>query len=242
MTETQSASVRHTELLVCAATEMELAAYLLTDETWEPDSSEHGSYSEPITYLVTGVGIPCALARTLLLTRSISPARILNIGIAGAYRSSSLTIGAVVMGESEVYGDIGFELPGTKNDIPGFQSIQSSPFAGELYSRPLPLALDPQFRRSDNGEDILVRRGCTVNACAGTDATGIQRSEMFGAGFESMEGAAIAQVGLLYGIPVCEVRAISNFAADRDMRPENIRLALNSLRDHLQYCRRAIRG
>ena len=57
-------------------------------------------------------------------------------------------------------------------------------------------------------------------------------------GFESMEGAAVAQIGQRFGIPVSEIRAISNIASRRDMRPENIRLALTHLRDTLRAWRR----
>ncbi len=59
---------------------------------------------------------------------------------------------------------------------------------------------------------------------------------MFGVEFETMEGAAVAQVGVQWGVPVSEVRAISNLAARRDMRPENIRRALESLLAYLRAC------
>ncbi len=55
-----------------------------------------------------------------------------------------------------------------------------------------------------------------------------------------MEGAAIAQIGQQEGIPVCELRAISNIAAHRDMRPDNIALALTNLRTYLQACRKRL--
>ena len=61
--------------------------------------------------LLTGVGIPQALERVLLVAGRERPVGILNIGIAGAYPDSGLSIGDIVMAESEVYGDIGFELP-----------------------------------------------------------------------------------------------------------------------------------
>jgi hypothetical protein len=78
-----------------------------------------------------------------------------------------------------------------------------------------------------------------VNTCAGTHATGARRAALTGAAFESMEGAAVALWGTLTGPPtsVCEIRAISNVAADRDMRPENIRLALGNLAHYLAACR-----
>jgi nucleoside phosphorylase len=44
-----------------------------------------------------------------------------------------------------------------------------------------------------------------------------------------MEGYAVADIAAAYRVPCLEVRAISNFASVRDMRPENIRAALGAL-------------
>ena len=55
------------------------------------------------------------------------------------------------------------------------------------------------------------------------------RRDLFEAQFETMEGAAVAQIAQRLDVPFYEVRAISNIAADRDMRPENIKIALESL-------------
>lgn len=140
-----------------------------------------------------------------------------NIGIAGAYPDSGLEIGDIVLGTSEVYGDLGFALP----EPPYFRPITQSPF-GDFYAQPYPLWLPPN-------PGVAQGRGCTVNTCTGTEAQGRQRESLFEAHFETMEGAAIAQIGAQWGVPVCEVRAISNRAAHRDMRVENIRLSLMKL-------------
>ena len=197
------------DLLVCAATERELAAF--------------GGPSEEVALFVTGVGIPLALARTLEVLGRERPARVLNIGIAGAYPGSGLAMGDIVMGASEVYGDVGFELP----EPPGFRHVGEAEW-GAFYREPLPLSQFAEFAGA------VVRPGCTVNACTGTEATGRGREQLFGAAFETMEGAAVAQAGQVLGIPVCEIRAISNIAARRDMRPENIALALERLRQYLE--------
>ena len=205
---------RPPDLLVCAATEMELEAFGALHREAGQDS------------FLTGVGIPVALAQTLLIAGRLRPSRILNIGIAGAYPSSGLAVGDIVVGTSEVYGDVGFELP----EAPGFRHIGESPW-GAFYQQPQPLTVFPEFAGAATG------RGCTVNACTGTEATGRLRERLFGAAFETMEGAAVAQGGIILEVPVCEVRAISNIAADRDMRPENIKFALESLRTYFQRCR-----
>ncbi len=171
-------------------------------------------------------GIPCALAQTLIIAAREQPARILNIGIAGAYPGSNLSIGDVVMGSYEVYGDVGFELP----DKPGFEPVRVAVWAA-FYRKPLPLTAFPEY------SGISQRPGCTVNACTGTEATGLLREQLFGVAFETMEGAAVAQAGQMLGIPVCEIRAISNIASRRDMQAFNMNKAVLQLRHYFKICR-----
>jgi futalosine hydrolase len=194
-------------LLVCAATAWELSAW--------------GTPDEKTTLQVTGVGAPATFAAL----GERPPADILlNIGIAGAYQGSGLALGDIVVGESEVWGDLGFALP----ESPYFRPLQQSEF-GAFYTKPLPLWIPPGL------EALGARRGqgCTVHTCTGTDAQGQQRHSLFSADFETMEGAALAQLGKGWKIPVCQLRAISNYAAHRDMRPENLRQAHLSLTSFL---------
>ncbi len=199
------------DLLVCTATEMEMRAFGELHE----EAGQEG--------FLTGVGIPIALAQTLTIAGRMKPVRILNIGIAGAYPDSGLTIGDIVIGASEVYGEVGMELP----EAPGFRHIREMPW-GIPYRQPMRLTMFPEFAGAAIG------RGCTVNSCTGTEATGQLRESIFDAAFETMEGAAVAHAGHILGIPVCEIRAISNIASNRDMRPENIQIALHSLATYFQ--------
>ncbi len=209
------------KLLVCAATQMEL-------QTFTPAFSSSGQWvfsscakTDSAFGVVTGVGIPFTLAELPGIIANTAPDYILNIGIAGAYPNSGLKIGDVVLGSSEVFGDIGFELP----ESPGFQPLTSSAF-GAPYANP--------FLLETSGWDspilpFSLGAGCTVNCCTGTDKVGIMREKLYGVQFESMEGAAVAMIGQREDIPVMEIRSISNIAGNRDMRPENIRLALDQL-------------
>jgi futalosine hydrolase len=219
------------KLLVCAATLIELRTFLRDDEVWPVDDTSYWAGSGTLALAVTGVGIPCTLLHLPALLASLEPEFVLNIGIAGAYPSSGLTIGAVGMARSETIGDIGFELP----EEPGFRLIADAPF-GRFY-RKLPMALRAEFRHAPSGYPTFETDACTVNACTGTARTGLMRERLFGVGMESMEGAAVALACEAAGVPACEVRAISNIAADRNMLPENIRLAMENLRDYLLACR-----
>ena len=59
-------------------------------------------------------------------------------------------------------------------------------------------------------------RFVTMNTCTGDDETARSLESRTGASVESMEGAAIAHVALLYGIAAGEIRGISNRAGNRD--------------------------
>ncbi len=210
-----------TSFLLCAATEAEIATFGLGDA----EVLEAGrAWKVPGGIVaVTGVGIPVTLLRLLPLLDRFRPGLLVDTGIAGAYPESGLGIGDVVAGESEVFADLGMELP----EAPGFAPLGEFPFADDSLRAPLPLVV-PDWAFAAPG--IKRGRGATVNACTGTDEAGSVRRRLFGADFEGMEGAAFALAGRDRGIPVVEVRAISNVAARRDMREENVRRALDSLR------------
>jgi futalosine hydrolase len=212
-------------ILLCAATRMELDACLgPLGEAFDvlpagprPWTRRRGR----VLLAVTGPGIPLTLARLLPLAAAERPSALVDIGIAGAYAGSGLSIGDLAAGESEQFGDLGMETPGPEAFLP----IAGFPWSDPLYARPLPLSLEPLGK----AEGLKRARGCTVNACTGTAATGARRRSRTGADFEAMEGAAAALAGAEAGVPVAEVRAISNLAADRDMRPEHIGAALRAL-------------
>lgn len=195
-------------LLVCAATAWELSAW------GEPEPS--------VRLAVTGVGSP---ATFISLAQRPDVDAIVAIGIAGAYLETGLSIGDIVVGESEVWGDIGFALP----EPPDFRPIQESEF-GAFYQEPLPLWV-PEGLEARRG------RGCTVHTCTGTEQQGQQRRTLFQADFETMEGAALAQLAQHWELPLCQIRAISNIAARRDMHPEYLSLSHRNLFRFLQQPR-----
>lgn len=203
--------------LICAATLNELRTFGL-DGAEELRRESLYRVREGFA-AVTGAGIPFTLLSLLPLIRELRPAWIVNLGIAGAYLGSGLEIGDVAVGESEHFADLGMETPDG-----GFLPMAHFPFADEALRAPLPLWVPAWAVEGDGARRAA---GATVNACAGSDATGARRGA--DAAFESMEGAAVALAARGARLPVLEVRAISNRAAARDMRPENIRRALEAL-------------
>lgn len=158
-----------------------------------------------LAILTTGVGpVNAAFALTRFLSENDASA-VLNCGIGGAYPGSMLTTGDAVCAESETYGDLGADSPDGFLDMRaiGFPVIDGP---DPIYNR-LPLDLFPAKRRV---------AFVTCATCTGTDADARTLVARTGGLVESMEGAAIVHVARLMGVPVGEVRGISNIVGNRE--------------------------
>jgi futalosine hydrolase len=181
-------------LLICTATPLES---LLLRERLDGRSEA--------TLICTGVGpVNAAHAVTLAITRQRLDA-IVICGVGGAYSGSGLALGDVVSAALECYGDLGASSPSGFLDMRalGFPVVAG---AGPIYND-LPLQVFPTERRA---------KFVTVNTCTGIEADARQLAARTGGAVENMEGAAIAHVAHLHGVPVGEIRGISNLVTDRD--------------------------
>ncbi|MCC6346970.1 MAG: futalosine hydrolase, partial [Nitrospirales bacterium] len=170
----------------------------------------------PAVICICGVGKTNAAQGTTLLIERFGPDLVWSLGVAGAYPSSGLGIGAVVVAEREVYGDEGLVIGSGGS---GFHSMETlclplCTVDRTHYYNAFPLFV-PGFLRGCGNRGIFV----TVSACSGTRARGLELEERFGALCESMEGAAVAHICTLNSIPVAEVRAVSNIIEDRVATP-----------------------
>jgi futalosine hydrolase len=59
-------------------------------------------------------------------------------------------------------------------------------------------------------------RGATVSVCSGTDSSAASLARRTGAQIETMEGAAVALVCAQQGLPMIQLRCVSNLAGDRE--------------------------
>jgi futalosine hydrolase len=175
-----------------------------------------------IARLVTGVGpVNAAFA----LTRFLSKTQVRGVvvcGVGGAYPGSNLSPGDVVCAESETYGDLGADSPD------GFLDMQALGFpviagAQPIFNR-LPIDLFPAPRRAPF---------VTCATCTGSDAQAEALVRRTGGAVESMEGAAFVHVARLCGVPVGEVRGISNTVGNRDRGAWRLREAAAAARKTL---------
>ena len=182
-------------LLVCIATELE--GVVLRERL--------GGAGHGVQILRMGVGpVNAAHAVTLAVARE-QPGAIVVCGVGGAYPGSGLGVGDVACAEMECYGDLGAASPAGFLDMKvlGFPVVES-PVA--LYND-LPMQLFPVARRV---------KFVTMTTCTGTDTGARAIEARTGGAVENMEGAAVAHVAHLHGVPVGEVRGISNLVTDRD--------------------------
>ena len=158
-----------------------------------------------LTLVETGVGpVNAAFALTRVLAED--PARaVIVCGVGGAYPSSGLEPGGVACASIELYGDLGAESADGFLDMEalGFPLVSGSP---PLFGS-LPLDLFPAQIRVPF---------VTCATCTGTDERAAEIVRRTGGKVESMEGAAIVQVARKMGVPVGEIRGISNIAGRRD--------------------------
>jgi futalosine hydrolase len=189
------------ELLVCTATELEAA--LLRERLAD---------NERVQILRMGVGaVNAAISVTRRLAREL-PRAIVVCGIGGAYPGSALQIGDVACAAMECYGDLGASSPTGFLDMKalGFPVINGPT---RIYND-LPMQIFPVEAQG---------KFVTVSTCTGTRTAADQIATRTGGIVENMEGAAVAHVAHLYGVPVGEVRGISNIVTDRD--PSSWRIA-----------------
>ena len=174
--------------------------------------------------VVLGVGIlDFSTNLSVLLSRFAAEGPFTHVvlaGICGAYPGRGLNVGDVVRVESERVGDLGVvERDGSFtpwNSVVGasVQVYESSPLRGGV-----PASL----------ERLKAVSGLTVNCCTGTSAMATERVQNFDVDVESMEGAACFSVCRAFGMPCLEIRAVSNFASDRDKASWRISEALAAL-------------
>ena len=184
----------------------------------------------------TGIGkINAAITVTSLLERFV-PELLINTGCGGAYPGSGLVVGDLALATIEVLGDEGvLTLEGWRSlDLIRIPSVE---LRGERYFNHFPLtrwASDKALHVAET-TGVALHPGAfvTVSTASGTLERGRELQGRFGGICENMEGGAVAQVALRYGVDAMEVRGISNLVEDRDLSRWNIPLAVERAQDFI---------
>ncbi len=186
-----------------------------------------GSWKEHQILLVeTGVGKVNAAVATALIIEKWKPALLLLIGVAGAMPSSGLKPLDLALATEEIYGDEGCLteegwLTPREMNTPYLSSSNR-----DFFHR-FPLTI-PQ------GLDIPQGPFITLSAITGTAERARELETLFpGALCENMEGAAVAHVVTHYGVPLVEIRAMSNMAGPRQRHLWKIQEACRGIANFL---------
>lgn len=205
------------QILFCAATEVEIKPAIEFIQKNKITS---------VTVLITGVGLTAA---TYQLTRAVltnKPDFILQAGIAGCL-NEKLPLTKIVVVENETIGDIGVQQNGKFNSLFELNLLEKNNFPwtnGKL----------------SNNIDTLKQTGLTfvdsvtVNEISTSPERIAYYKNTLGADIESMEGAALHYVALMENIPFLQIRALSNFAGERDKSKWVLDIAIANLNLELE--------
>lgn len=169
--------------------------------------------TQRVVLCVSGIGkANAARAATLLLLRC-RPSLIVNFGVGGAYEAAHLAIGDMVIADREHYGDEGIRMGHQHISMEGL-GLPLLALEQEVFFNSFPLRVPKLLARHARVGGFV-----TVSSCTGTGADGRRMEQRWNAVCENMEGAAIAHVGRAHGVPVIEMRSISNIIEDRSGKP-----------------------
>jgi len=185
----------------------------------------------PVIICAGGIGkVNAATATTALIERH-HPRLVINTGCGGAYLDSGLTIGELAVASEEFLGDEGVLTSAGWQDL-RFMSIPTMVRGNRLHHNTIPLskhAAEKALQLADYyGVELARGRFITVSTCSGTRRRGDELAKKFHGICENMEGAAVAQVCLRYGIDCLEIRGISNHVDERDMKTWDIPRAVET--------------
>ena len=188
-----------------------------------------------VVLLPGGMGKTNAAHALTALLETMPVRGVVGFGIGGAYPGSGLDVGGIALATEAVYGDEGVQAPGGWMSTEGIGiPLWQSGNARSFNAFPLDPARVERARIALAAAGYDVRTGpfVTVSCCSGTAALGAAMAERVpGALCEGMEGAALAHVADIYGVPFLELRAVSNLVEDRDLSRWRIRAAAVAAQD-----------
>ncbi|MBL0225745.1 MAG: futalosine hydrolase [Geobacteraceae bacterium] len=187
--------------------------------------------NQPVVICAGGIGKINAAAAVTAMIERYHPRLVINTGCAGAYLISGLSVGDLAVASEECLGDEGVLTSEGWKDL-HFMALPTLIHANRLYHNTIPLSKHPAEKAMQLADYYGVRvvrgRFITVSTCSGSRQRGEELARRFRGICENMEGAAIAQVSLRYGIDCLEIRGISNLVDERNMKTWDIPRAVEA--------------
>lgn len=228
--------MRPTPVLLLSATELETAP--LTEQ-FTPGALAHplpegwralrGELEgAPCTAVATGVGKVNSAAIAALAISAARPDVVVLVGIGGAFPQSGLVPGQAVMATTDTHMDTGagHGAGWSGMESMGFPLLPAVPGRPQAtYNR---IELAPATPELAQAIGVPAVPFGTADAVTADEATARLLAQLHRVSVESMEGAAVAQVGLALGVPVLQVRGVSNMVGDRNKANWRIKEAVAS--------------
>lgn len=171
-----------------------------------------------------GVGPAAAAAAAAHVVATHEVSLVVSMGVAGAFASSRLRHGDVALATSIVAADLGAMSPERFLDLTALGLD-----GGAAVDCRTDLVTAARDRLDAAGLHVAVGAILTLSTMTGTAERAAELMAAHGAVAEAMEGAGVAHVAALHGLPVLEVRAISNAVGVRDRASWDLATALISL-------------
>jgi futalosine hydrolase len=199
--------------------------------------------SAAVVLLPGGMGKTNAAHALTALLETTAVRGVVGFGIGGAYPGAGLDVGGIALATHAIYGDEGVQTPAGWMSTEGIGIPLWQAGASRLFNTfPLDAYRVERARTAlaDAGYEVRTGPFVTVSCCSGTAALGAAMADRVpGALCEGMEGAALAHVAAIYGVPFLELRAVSNLVEDRDMTRWRIRDAAEAAQDAVRAVVRA---
>lgn len=178
---------------------------------------------DPYEVIAAGVGPAAAASRTARTLASGHYQLVISAGIGGGFPGQA-PVGSLVVASDIIAADLGSETP------EGFLSVDRLGF-GSAYIQTTPeLAERLTSVLQEAGLVATCGPVLSVSTTTGTKETAeALAARVPGAAAEAMEGFGVAQAAQDFGLPVLEIRAISNAVGPRDRDAWKIPQALQAL-------------
>jgi futalosine hydrolase len=194
-------------ILVVAATEFEVKTFIENNKSTE--------------VLITGIGIPATIFHLTKRLVKNEYDLVVQAGIGGSL-DSTFRLGNVAAIETDTFGDIGIDEKGTFVTLfeTGLAHENDFPYINGWLKNP-----HDYF----NKLSLPAAKGITVNKITDDSVQIKKMQERFGAGIESMEGAAFHYVCLQQKAKFLQLRSISNIVGERDKTKWTMKEAIANL-------------
>jgi len=198
----------------------------MTAVTAERDAVLRGlNNNSRFNVLVAGVGSVIAAVNTAKALATAEYGLVISAGIGGGF-SGRAEVGSLVVANEIIVADLGAQTP------EGFRSVDELGFGAGCTKIQLNAHLVDQVTKAFVATNLLVRIGpiLTVSTVTGTTERGLELAARIpGATAEAMEGYGVGCAAFDRGLPVLEIRAISNLVGPRERSTWRIKEALDVL-------------